>query len=70
MMTTKTNDSARAYLEPLLTVADLERLLRVDRRTVRRLWERGQLPPPLKIGGSNRWKSDEIADALERLRRG
>ena len=36
------------------TVADLERLLRVDRRTVARLVKRGQLPPPLKLGGSNR----------------
>jgi predicted DNA-binding transcriptional regulator AlpA len=42
----------------------------VDRRTVRRLWERGNLPRPLKIGGSNRWMSAEIADALERLRHG
>jgi predicted DNA-binding transcriptional regulator AlpA len=69
-MITKMIDPARAALEPLLTVADLERLLRVDRRTVRRLWERGQLPPPLKIGGSNRWKPDDITEALERLRRG
>ena len=67
-MTTNVTDSART-LEPLLTVEDLERLLRVDRRTVRRLWKRGQLPPPLKLGGSNRWKAEDIAEALERLRR-
>ena len=53
-MTNQTNDTARAQLEPLLTVADLERLLRVDRRTVRRLWQRGQLPRPIKVGGGNR----------------
>ena len=63
-MNTKTNDPASAALEPLLTIADLERLLRVDRRTVRRLWERGQLPPPLKIGGSNRWKKRDIEQFL------
>jgi predicted DNA-binding transcriptional regulator AlpA len=63
-LNTKTNDPASAALEPLLTIADLERLLRVDRRTVRRLWERGQLPPPLKIGGSNRWKKRGIEQFL------
>jgi hypothetical protein len=33
--------------EPLLTTRDLERLLKVDRRTVNRLVKRGQLPRPL-----------------------
>jgi predicted DNA-binding transcriptional regulator AlpA len=65
-MTTNVTDSART-LEPLLTVEDLERLLRVDRRTVRRLWKRGQLPQPLKLGGSNRWKAEDIAEALDKL---
>ena len=65
-MTSKLTDfAARAPLEPLLTVEDLERLLRVDRRTVARLCKRGQLPQPLKLGGGNRWKAEEIADAIE-----
>jgi predicted DNA-binding transcriptional regulator AlpA len=65
MMAVKTSEIiARAPLEQLLNVADLERLLRVDRRTVRRLWQRGQLPRPIKVGGGNRWKSAEVADAL------
>jgi predicted DNA-binding transcriptional regulator AlpA len=68
-MTINTADSARAPLEPLLTVEDLERLLRVDRRTVARLCKRGQLPWPLKLGGGNRWRSEDIADALDKLRR-
>jgi predicted DNA-binding transcriptional regulator AlpA len=68
-MTSKVTDfTARAPLEPLLTVEDLERLLRVDRRTVARLCKRGQLPQPLKVGGGNRWKAEEIADAIEMLR--
>jgi predicted DNA-binding transcriptional regulator AlpA len=65
-MTTNVTDSART-LEPLLTVEDLERLLPVDRRTVRRLWKRNQLPQPLKLGGSNRWKAEDIAAALDKL---
>jgi len=64
-----TDQNVRAPLEPLLTVEDLERLLRVDRRTVSRLVKRGQLPPPMKLGGGNRWRADDIADAIERLRR-
>jgi len=59
--------TARAPLEPLLTVTDLERILRVDKRTIARLCKRGQLPRPLKIGGSNRWKAEAIAAALEVL---
>ncbi len=59
--------SARAPMEPLLTVEDLERLLRVDRRTVARLCKRGQLPQPLKLGGGNRWKADDVAGAIDLL---
>ena len=67
-MTVKVSDvAARAHLEPLLTVEDLERMLRVDRRTIARLCKKGQLPPPLKLGGSNRWRVKDIEDALELL---
>ena len=67
-MTIKENDvAARAHLQPLLTVEDLERMLRVDRRTIARLCKKGQLPPPLKLGGSNRWRAKDIEDALELL---
>jgi hypothetical protein len=47
-MTETTHVAARALPERLLTVEDLERLLQVDRRTVARLCQRGQLPSPLK----------------------
>jgi len=67
-MTVKVPDVvARAPLEPLLTNEDLERMLQVDRRTVARLWKRGQLPPPLKLGGGNRWRVQDIEEALELL---
>ena len=67
-MTVKVPDvAARAHLEPLLTVEDLERMLRVDRRTIARLCKKGQLPPPLKLGGSNRWRVKDIEDALDLL---
>jgi predicted DNA-binding transcriptional regulator AlpA len=54
-------------LEPLLTTPDLERLLKVDRRTITRLVKRGELPAPLKLGGSNRWRAEDINAAIDRL---
>jgi predicted DNA-binding transcriptional regulator AlpA len=70
-MTTKmTEQAVPVPLEPLLTMSDLERLLRVDQRTVYRLVERGQFPRPLKVGGQNRWMPEEVASALERMRGG
>ena len=62
-----TNAPARALPEPLLTVEDLERLLRVDARTIRRLWKRGRFPQPLKVGGQNRWRVEDVSAALELL---
>jgi predicted DNA-binding transcriptional regulator AlpA len=64
MTVSVTDVNARALLEPLLTIDDLERLLRVDRRTVDRLCKKGQLPRPLKLGGGNRWRIREIKQIL------
>ncbi len=52
-------------LEPLLTIDDLEQLLRVNRRTVSRLCKDGKLPRPFKLGGGNRWRSRDIVEALD-----
>jgi predicted DNA-binding transcriptional regulator AlpA len=59
--------AAGTLLEPLLTTTDLERLLKVDRRTITRLVKRGELPAPLKLGGSNRWRPENINAAIDRL---
>jgi predicted DNA-binding transcriptional regulator AlpA len=63
-------DAARTQMDPLLTVEDLERLLRVDRRTLSRLWKSGRFPKPLKLGGSNRWRAEDVARAIDRLGEG
>ncbi len=63
-VTTTNAQIARTHMEPLLTVKDLESLFRVNRRTITRLCHMGQLPRPLKIGGSNRWKVKDIEHAL------
>jgi predicted DNA-binding transcriptional regulator AlpA len=66
-MTMNYNDEATSTVQPLLTVEDLERMLRIDRRTVARLCKRGQLPQPLKIGGGNRWRIEDISETLDSL---
>jgi predicted DNA-binding transcriptional regulator AlpA len=58
--------AAGMLLEPLLTTSDLERLLKVDRRTITRLVKRGELPAPLKLGGSNRWRVQDIKAVIDR----
>jgi excisionase family DNA binding protein len=56
-----------SILTPLLTTDDVIKLLKVNRRTISRLIKRGTIPRPLKVGGSNRWKPEEIIAALDRL---
>ena len=63
------HQAATLLFQPLLTTSDLERLLKVDRRTVSRLVKRGELPMPMKLGGSNRWRPEEISAAIDRLSR-
>jgi excisionase family DNA binding protein len=48
----------------LLTVDDLERLLRVHRRTINRLYKRGELPAPFMVGGQKRWRMRDIEPLL------
>jgi excisionase family DNA binding protein len=53
-------------IRPLLTVADLEELLKLHRRTITRLCRAGRLPKPMKVGNSNRWRREEIDNLLKR----
>jgi predicted DNA-binding transcriptional regulator AlpA len=48
------------HFEPMLTIRDLTRMLRIDPRTVTRLYKRGRLPKPVKVGNANRWRAHEI----------
>jgi len=54
-------------LDALLKVDDLERILRVDKRTIFRLCLIGQLPKPVRIGGSRRWKKQDIEMLINKL---
>jgi predicted DNA-binding transcriptional regulator AlpA len=65
MSTTLNHDiTNRELLEPLLTTRDLMRILRVDKRTIARMCERGQLARPVKIGCCNRWRARQIEELI------
>jgi len=53
-------------LEPLLLSArDLAAMLRLGLRTVRSMDAAGKLPAPVRVGGSVRWRLDEIRAWLD-----
>jgi predicted DNA-binding transcriptional regulator AlpA len=67
-MRQKRNESERQEpCEPMLTVEDLERLLKVTRRTIARLCLTGRLPRPVKVGGRNRWRTSDLREYLRGL---
>lgn len=49
----------------LLSANGLARQLCVSRRTIARLKSAGKLPRALRIGGSVRWRSEDIAQWIE-----
>lgn len=54
-------------LEPLLRIADLERLLGCDRRSIERMRSAGRFPAPdLHIGRMPRWRRQAIEDWISR----
>ena len=55
-----------AYVSPLLLSArDLAAMLRLGIRTIRAMDAAGKLPAPVRIGGSVRWRSEEIRAWLD-----
>ena len=65
MTLNETESALPTSLEPLLTVEDLERLLRVHRRTISRMCKRGEFPQPLRIGFGKRWRAKDVEQVLE-----
>lgn len=45
----------------LLSSAELAALLSVSERHMRRMWEAGRMPLPIKLGGALRWDSVVIS---------
>lgn len=44
----------------LISAAQLAQLLNISTRTLWRLHSTGQVPEPLKLGGSTRWRLNEV----------
>lgn len=55
-----TPDHGAAAIPKLLTIRDLARILKLSPRSIWRLVRNRQLPGPLRIGGSIRWRAEEI----------
>ena len=51
----------------LLTDRELARLIGTSRSSIWRYVSMGLVPPPIRIGGSSRWRSDEVMAFIERL---
>ena len=50
----------------LLTVREVAARLKVSTRQIFKLAASGQLPRPVKVGGSTRWRSTDIEEFIER----
>jgi len=48
-------------LPELLTIRDLAKVLKLSPRSIWRLVKNHQLPAPVRIGGSIRWRADDIS---------
>ena len=49
----------------LLSAESLAQMIQVSVRTVWRLRSSGKLPRPVKVGGSIRWRADEVQNWIE-----
>lgn len=54
-------------IDQLLTRADLSRLLQMSKRTISRMLSAGELPQPVRIGRSVRWRESDVAQYLDNL---
>ena len=52
-------------MEELLTIDDLSKLLKIDRKGAYARLEKGQLPKPLRIGKSLRWRVESVRKWIE-----
>lgn len=52
----------------LLRIGDLEREINVNRRTIYRMIQRGQFPPPLRVGPRmSYWSRADVAEWRDEL---
>ena len=67
---TNVPDGARLARAKLLSCREVAQLLSVSKRTVLRMSARGDLPPPVRLGGSlPRWRLSDLQHHLDILAR-
>jgi len=65
MTTSSAGISVRPAVQGLLTVHQVAELLNCSTRHIRRLADRGAMPPPLRIGALVRWDRATLTHWLE-----
>ena len=55
-----------AKLPELLTIRELAKVLKLSPRSIWRLVKNHQLPAPVRIGGSIRWRADTITRWIDK----
>lgn len=53
--------------ERLLGMEDLVRIFGRSRASIYRDIQRGDFPPPLRVGSSSRWRQKDVADFIDGL---
>lgn len=59
-MTANKDNATTDRNDMLVPIGDVAAMLALSRRTVFRLADAGKLPPPLRIGGSLRWRLADV----------
>jgi len=54
-------------MQKLLTTEDVAEALQLSIRTIQIMVKRGDLPRPIKIGGSVRWRAEDLEAAFAAL---
>ena len=65
-MTTLSDDAVETLRPALMTAEQLAALLQISTRTVWRLKSAERLPKPVEVGGSVRWRTEEIHNWINR----
>ena len=55
--------------DDLLTANEVAAILKISRSTVYKMIHRGELPPPLHVGGGSRWRRSDIEQVLDQVRK-
>ena len=59
-MARKIDNAANDSPDRLIPIGQVAAMVAVSRRTISRLADAGKLPPPLRIGGSLRWRLADV----------